>query len=87
MGQKTAVNWTPREANREADALANGNSSGFDPAKEIKFDLAHMHWRILPDALQMGHEAEDAVHDAKDVERSWTGARNNVADDLKSASR
>ena len=62
MEQKTAVNWTPREANREADASANGDSSGFDPAKEIKFDLSHMHWRILPDALQMG---EDAVHDAE----------------------
>ena len=53
-GQKTAVHWTPRDANREADALANGNSSGFDSAKEYKFDLAHMAWRILPHALKMG---------------------------------
>ena len=41
MGQKAAVNWTPRAANREADALANGKSSGFDPAKRSR-------WRILP---------------------------------------
>ena len=65
MGQKTAVHWTPREANREADALANGNSSSFDPAKERKFDLAHMGWRILPRALQMGRDAEAAVSAAK----------------------
>ena len=76
MGQKTAVHWTPREANREADALANGNSSGFDPAKERKFDLAHMGWRILS-----GRER---------CEKAWcfqTGPRNSAADDWKSASR
>ena len=65
MGQKTVVQWTLRAANREADSLANGDSSGFDPAKEVKFDLAHMRWRILPAALQMGREAEDSVAAAK----------------------
>ena len=47
------------------DALANGNSAGFDPAKERKFDLTNMGWRILPRALQMGRDAETAVNAAK----------------------
>ena len=87
MGQKTAVHWTPRDANREADALANGNSSGFDPAKEYKFDLAHVAWRILPQALQMGRDAEESVHAAKRRRPLPDRARSSDADDLKKASR
>ena len=81
MEQKTAVNWTPREANREADASANGDSSGFDPAKEIKFDLSHRHWRILP----RWERTQCTMQ--RDVELSHTRARNGVADDLRRASR
>ena len=32
------VEWTPKSANREADALANGDTSGFHPGVEVKID-------------------------------------------------
>ena len=28
---KASVSWAPREVNREADRLANGDTTGFDP--------------------------------------------------------
>ena len=52
MGQKTAVNWTPRDANREADALANGNNSGSIARRSSSLTsrvwpggFFHMHYR------------------------------------------
>ena len=83
MGQKTAVNWTPRDANHETDSLANGNSSGFDLAKE--FDLTCMAWRTLPHALQMGRQAEESVTAAKKRVVSRTGARSSVVGVWKNA--
>ena len=35
MSIKAVVDWAPRTANYEADELANGNTSRFDPAKRI----------------------------------------------------
>ena len=38
MSIKAVVDWAPRTANYEADELANGNTSWFDPAKRITFE-------------------------------------------------
>ena len=35
-GVRPEVRWAPREANREADRLANGDSSGFNPALRLR---------------------------------------------------
>ena len=64
MGQKT-VNWTPQAAKREADSLANGNASEFDPKLEVVLEKDRLQWRVLPKALEMAHEAETAVAEAK----------------------
>ena len=65
MEQKTTVNWTPRTANRDADSLANGDASEFDPALEVEFRKHRLQWRVLPEALEMAREAEAAVAEAK----------------------
>ena len=59
------VEWTPRTANREADALANGDTSGFDPELEVKIDDKALEWIILPQVLAMGKEAEETFQAAK----------------------
>ena len=56
---KALVEWTPRTANREADALANGDTKGFDPALEVKNDDELPDWIILPQVLAMGKKAEE----------------------------
>ena len=65
MGQKTTVKWTPRNANREADSLANGDTSEFDPALEVVFRKDRLQWRVLTEALEMARQAEAAVAEAK----------------------
>ena len=34
-GVRPDVTWAPREANREADRLANGDTTGFDPSLRL----------------------------------------------------
>ena len=58
MSIKAVVDWAPRTANYEADELANGNTSRFDPAKRITFEESEVRWDILPEALQEGREME-----------------------------
>ena len=59
----TTVHWAPRGTNREADALANGVTAGFNPKLECVLDPAAVVWTILPEALQMGREAERAFQE------------------------
>ena len=68
-GTKAIVEWAPRSANRQADDLANGRTSSFDPSLEVKIDPAAIQWRILPRALAMGLEAEETFQRAKDSGR------------------
>ena len=62
---KALIGWTPRSANREADALTNGDTSGFDPRLEVKIDDKVLEWIILPQVLAMGKEAEETFLAAK----------------------
>ena len=43
------VEWAPREFNKEADKLANGNFEPFDPAKRLPVTVQSLTWNILPD--------------------------------------
>ena len=63
---KALVEWTPRESNREADALANGCADGFNPELELKVDCENLQWSILPKALEVEKQAEEAYRTAKD---------------------
>ena len=57
MGTKVLVEWTPRAGNREADALANGDISLFDPRRRVQLE-SDVQWEILDQALRSGREAE-----------------------------
>ena len=62
---KSQVQWTPRTANVEADRLANGTTSGFDPARQVKVDAASIHLEILSKALEWVRTLE--TQDAEDA--------------------
>ena len=65
MRLRALVEWTPRAGNREADALANGDTTGFDPALEVKINDQVLKWLILPEMLAMGKEADETFQAAK----------------------
>ena len=56
---KASVQWAPRTATNEADALANGDSTGFDQSLECKIDPSTLKWCVLSQALQMGKQTEN----------------------------
>ena len=75
-GLKAAVLWAPRETNREADAVADVDSSMFNPALRQEVRPHDLRWLIQPSALEMGRKAEEAQqkfkssgHDPKREER------------------
>ena len=51
-GAELSLDWIPRDANREADALADGE--GFDPALRVSTDLRDVRWLVLNDLLDAG---------------------------------
>ena len=55
MEMKVLVEWTPRAGNREADALANGDISLFDPRRRVQLE-SDVQWEILDQALRRGRE-------------------------------
>ena len=65
MRLRALVEWTPTAGNREADALANGDTTLFDPALEVKIDDQVLKWLILPEMLAMGKEADETFQAAK----------------------
>ena len=65
MGIQALVGWSPREGNREADALANGCYDGFNPALRIPVDARSMKREVPPQALEWGREAEDMLQTTK----------------------
>ena len=51
-GMRAIVEWAPRECNREADMLANGDTSLFDPERRIHVAAGTLVWNVLPEALK-----------------------------------
>ena len=58
-GVRPDVRWAPREANREADRLANGDSSGFNPALRLRVLPPVGGWILIDEALVLGETAEN----------------------------
>ena len=54
VGLRASVEWSPREANREADALADGDFSPFTPELRIPVSAQRLQWTILMQALDLG---------------------------------
>ena len=61
---KVLVGWTPRAGNREADALADGDCSLFDPRRRVQLE-SHVQWEVLDSAPRMGREAEAEADTAR----------------------
>ena len=68
------VEWTPRAGNREADALAYGDSSLFDPHRRVQLE-SDVQWEVLIQALRMGREAESETATARSKMRLPDRAR------------
>ena len=66
-GMRAIVEWAPRECNREADMLANGDSSLFDPERRIPVSAGTSVWNVLPEALKVGRDAEDTFKHMKET--------------------
>ena len=64
-GIRAKVEWTPREGNREADSLANGNYVGFSAKQRMHLRPGQIQWIVLPQALEYGRQAEDIFSSAK----------------------
>ena len=47
-----SLEWVPRDFNREADALADGVTDGFDPALEVSIPAPELPCLVLPTLLQ-----------------------------------
>ena len=66
-GMRAIVEWAPRECNREADMLANGDTSSFDPGRRIPVLAGTLVWNVLPEALKAGREAEENYRSMKET--------------------
>ena len=86
---KASVSWAPRVVNKEADRLANGDTTGFDPNLRIHIVSATLTWYVLEDALVMGREAEQTFDYVKSAgllpTSSRQGKRKRQSDRLKFA--
>ena len=52
------LQWAPRTVNEEADALTNGNFSGFTPELRVPFDLGSFGWIVLDGLMKAGGELQ-----------------------------
>ena len=66
-GMRAIVESAPRDCNREADMLANGDSSLFDPERRILVSAGTLIWNVLPEALKAGGEAEETYRRLKET--------------------
>ena len=53
-GIKAEMHWAPRTANREADALANGDIAGFSPERRSPIEPDRLGWCVLPEGKRRG---------------------------------
>ena len=55
-GAELFLEWIPRDANREADRLADGRWEGFDERHRVHVDLQAVGWLVLPELLVAGQK-------------------------------
>ena len=66
MSLRTVVEWAPREGNKKADKLANGNAEDFDPSLRIEVNASTLNWDILAEAWEAGRGAERKSQEARE---------------------
>ena len=85
-GVRPEVRWAPREVNREADRLAIGDASGFNPVLRLRLIPPVGRWFILDEASVLGEAAENEKkkHQAEDgSKRHVKGKRKKPEDRLR----
>ena len=78
MSAKSGGRVGPEFANF-VDALANGVTSGFDPARGIHVDLGSLQWKILPAALDMGRKMEAGRTSSQSTQTDTAQAGRKIA--------
>ena len=66
-GVDLELEWVPRNANAEADRLADGDTQGFTDALRVGGDVSTIPWLVLPDLLSAGanfYEARARLSDS-----------------------
>jgi len=53
-GAELHLEWIPRAMNKEADALADGRTEGFDPSRRVSADVRNIEWLVLDRLLASG---------------------------------
>ena len=53
-GAELHLEWIPRAMNKEADALADGRTEGFDPSRRVAADVRNIGWLVLDRLLASG---------------------------------
>ena len=71
-GVRVEAEWTPRDRNQEADDPSNLRTNGFDPHKEVKFDLKGQRWlgsgAEIPGAEGFGSSTEEERGETREKE-------------------
>ena len=51
-----SAEWIPRETNKEADALADGLTSGFNPTLDKSRPIDEIEWLVIPSFMEKAAE-------------------------------
>ena len=64
-GAELFLNWIPRDANKEADRLADGDSRGFVEERRVQASIRQLNWLVLNDLLDAGRRFYDQAQAEK----------------------
>ncbi len=53
-GVQLELEWTPRDWNSEADALSNGDTTGFLPENRVDVDPRTLRWEVMDELMRHG---------------------------------
>ena len=69
------LEWTPREANQEADALSNQDSTGFTEELRVPLSLEKEKWIVLQEMLAHGELFEKEKKEVREQARATANTR------------
>ncbi len=75
LGIRLAVEWIPREMNAEADKLAGGQFTGFNPSLRQVIHWPSIHWLVLDWVLEQGTAYHREAGQTAGAERERTPSR------------
>ncbi len=71
LGLNLELAWTPRDNNREADALSNELFAGFDISNRVKVDLKNIKWHCLNTFMSLATDFYKQKVDMKAAGGGW----------------